>query len=68
LNSFKRAVYEGSDEEAGRIFNQTPNHIQTEVPVTQTAIQTVKSKASDSKTDLWNGFPKYEYMQNYKDV
>jgi hypothetical protein len=45
--------YEGENEEAGRIFNETPNVIQTEVPVTPTAINTVKSKITESKKVLW---------------
>jgi len=36
--------------------------------VTPTAIQTVKSKLTESKSNLWHGFPKYEYMQEYRDV
>jgi len=57
-----KKVYKGELDEAGRIFNETPNVIQTEVPVTATSIATVKSKISDQKADLWSGFPKHDYM------
>lgn len=45
--------YEGENEEAGRIFNQTPNVIVTEVPVTPTGVDTIRSPITEGKRVLW---------------